>query len=47
MVTPSKETMAKHLQLQYWNKILYENGTITQKEYLQMADMIRHRYPIA
>lgn len=47
MNTPSKETMAKYLQLQYWNKLLYENGTITQKEYLQMADIIRRRYPVA
>lgn len=47
MDTPSKETMAKYLQLQYWNKLLYEKGTITQKEYLQMADAIRRRYPVA
>ena len=47
MDTPSKENMAKHLQLQYWNKLLYDNGTITQKEYLQLADIIRRRYPIA
>ena len=47
MDTPSKETMAKHLQLQYWNKLLYENGTISQKEYLQMAERIRQRYPVA
>lgn len=47
MDTPSKETMAKYLQLQYWNKLLYEKGTITQKEYLQMADVIRRRYPVA
>lgn len=47
MDTPSKETMAKYLQFQYWNKLLYENGTITQKEYLQMAAAIRHKYPVA
>lgn len=47
MDTPSKETMAKYLQLQYWNKLLYENGTISQKEYLKMADAIRCRYPVA
>lgn len=47
MDTPSKEAMAKHLQLQYWNKLLYDKGTITQKEYLQMADAIRRRYPVA
>jgi hypothetical protein len=47
MDTPSKETMAKYLQLQYWNKLLYENGTITRKEYLKMADAIRRRYPVA
>jgi len=46
MNTPSKETMAKFLQLQHWNKLLYENGTISQKEYLQMAEKIRRRYPI-
>lgn len=47
MDTPSKETMAKYLQLQYWNKLLYENGTISQKEYLKMVDTIRRRYPVA
>lgn len=47
MDTPNKETMAKHLQLQYWNKLLYEKGTITQKEYLKMTDAIRCRYPVA
>lgn len=47
MDTPGKETMAKYLQLQYWNKLLYENGTISQREYLQMADAIRRRYPVA
>mgnify|MGYP006967136383 CR=1 FL=1 len=47
MDTFGKETMAKHLQLQYWNKLLFENGTITQKEYLQMADAIRRTYPVA
>lgn len=47
MNTPSKETMVKHLQLQYWNKLLYDKGTITQKEYLKMADAIRRRYPVA
>jgi hypothetical protein len=47
MDTPSKETLAKYLQLQYWNKLLYENGTISQKEYLKMADAIRRRYPAA
>lgn len=46
MNTPMKETLAKYLQLQYWNKFLYENGTITQKEYLQMADRIRRKYPV-
>ena len=47
MGTPTKETMAKYLQLQYWNKLLYDTGTISQKEYLQMTEKIRQRYPIA
>lgn len=47
MDMPSKETMAKYLQLQYWNKLLYDNGTITQREYLQMAEKIRRKYPVA
>lgn len=47
MDTSSKETMAKYLQLQYWNKLLFDSGTITHKEYLQMADIIRRRYPVA
>lgn len=46
MDTPSKETMAKYLQLQYWNKLLYGNGIISQREYLQIAEKIRRRYPV-
>ena len=46
MNTPSKETMAKYLQLIYWNKLLYEKGVITQREYLRMANMIRQKYPV-
>jgi len=46
METPTKETLVKYLQLQHWNKLLYENGTISQREYLQMAEKIRQRYPI-
>ena len=46
MDTPSKKTMAKYLQLQYWNKLLYDNGTITQREYLQMVEKIRRKYPV-
>lgn len=46
MNTPTKETMAKYLQLQHWNKLLYEKGIITHREYLQMASMIRHKYPV-
>lgn len=46
MNTPTKETLAKYLQLQHWNKILYEKGVITQREYLRMANMIRQKYPV-
>ena len=46
MNTPSKETMAKYLQLTHWNKLLYEKGVITQREYLRMANMIRQKYPV-
>ena len=46
MNTPSKETMAKYLQLTPWNKLLYEKGVITQREYLRMANMIRQKYPV-
>ena len=47
MEIPAKETMAKYLQLQYWNKLLYDSGTISRKEYLMMAEKIRQRYSIA
>lgn len=47
MDIPTKETMAKYLQLQYWNRYLYDNGIITQREYLQMAGKIRRKYPVA
>lgn len=47
MDIPAKETMAKYLQLQYWNKLLYDSGTISRKEYLMMAEKIRQRYSIA
>lgn len=47
MNIPAKETMAKYLQLQYWNKYLYSNGIITQREYLQMAEKIRQKYKVA
>lgn len=46
MNTPTKETMTKYLHLQYWNKYLLERGAITRKEYLQMAEKIRRRYPV-
>lgn len=46
MDTPSKEMMTRYLQLQYWNKLLYEKGTISQREYLQIAEKIRRRYPV-
>lgn len=46
MNAPTKETMTKYLQLQYWNKVLFEKGIITQREYLQMASMIRQKYPV-
>lgn len=47
MEIPAKETMANYLQLQYWNILLYDSGTISRKEYLMMAEKIRRRYPIA
>lgn len=47
MEIPAKETMAKYLQLQYWNKLSYDSGTISRKEYLMMAEKIRQRYSIA
>ena len=46
MNAPTKETMAKYLQLTHWNKLLYEKGVITQREYLKMANMIRQKYPV-
>lgn len=46
MNAPTKETMAKYLQLTHWNKLLYEKGVITQREYLRMANMIRQKYPV-
>lgn len=46
MTAPSKETLAKYLQLTHWNKLLYEKGVITQREYLKMANMIRQKYPV-
>ena len=46
MNTPTKETLAKYLQLQHWNKVLYEKVVITQREYLKMANMIRQSYPL-
>ena len=46
MNAPSKETMAKYLQLTHWNKLLYEKGVITQREYLRMANTIRQKYPV-
>lgn len=45
MKIPAKETMANYLQLQYWNKLLYDSGTISRKEYLMMAEKKRRRYP--
>ena len=46
MNAPTKETMAKYLQLTHWNKLLYEKGVITQREYLRMTNMIRQKYPV-
>ena len=42
----TRETMTKYLQLTHWNKLLYEKGIITQREYLKMASMIRQKYPV-
>ena len=42
----TRETMAKYLQLTHWNKLHYEKGIITQREYLKMANMIRQKYPV-
>ena len=46
MNTTSKETMAKYQQLTHWNKLLYEKGVITQREYHRMANMLRQKYPV-
>lgn len=46
MSTPTKETMAKYLQLQYWNKYLLQQGIISQREYLHIAGQIRQKYPV-
>ena len=42
----TREIMTKYLQLTHWNKLLYEKGIITQREYLKMANMIRQKYPV-
>ena len=46
MNAPTKETMAKYLQLTPWNKLLYEKGVISQLDYLRMGKMIRQKYPV-
>lgn len=46
MKAPDKETMKKYLQLQYWNQYLRQQGVISQREYLQMANLIRKRYSV-
>lgn len=46
MNVPTKETMAKYLQLMYWNKYLYEHKVITQQDYLRMVQKIQLRYPV-
>lgn len=47
MSAPTKEVMAKYLQLNHWNQYLFNNGIITQKEYLKMAEKIRNKYSVA
>ena len=42
----TRETMTKYLQLPHWNKLLYEKGIITQREYLKVANMSRQKYPV-
>lgn len=46
MKIPEKKVMASFLQLQHWNRLLYEKGLITQQEYLQIAHKIRLKYPV-
>lgn len=46
MGLPAKDTMTRYLLLQYWNKYLMEKGIITHREYLQMAEKIRKKYPV-
>ena len=40
-------TLANYLVLTHWNKLLLEKGIITRKEYLQMAEKILRKYPVA
>ena len=46
MNAPTKETMAKYLQLKSWNKLLLMQGVITEQEFRQMNTIIIERYPI-
>lgn len=46
MNTPTKETMAKYLQLKCWNKLLLTQEIITEQEFRQMNAKILERYPV-
>lgn len=46
MNTPTKEIMAKYLQLKSWNKLLLMQGIITEQEFRLMNAKIIERYPI-
>lgn len=45
MAHSKKEQMQKHLVLQYFNRYLRDQGTITEKEYLRLSHLIACKYP--
>ena len=46
MEKAKKETVHKHITLNYYNRYLRDRGTITEREYLRLAHLINTKYPI-
>ena len=43
---PTEKTMTSYLQLMYWNRVLLNQGLITEREFYLMAEQIRKRYSV-
>ena len=44
-ITGKEKQLADFIWLNYFNKYLYEKGTITEKEYCQMTEKIANYKP--